>query len=393
MVPANGLGSLVLPDGPISALPKGVFTVLLINALLLASPPKEAPKALAPQGLIPVSTLAPWVQSAESFADPANQKAISEALKLLTHLRHPFFYAPGSSSSGVGELFAQQTELAERDFSDGKTESARFRVQALTQLCLGCHLREPAHDFIDSAEVVEKLKLPPLQQAQYYATTRQFGRALEVWRAELGKPVALEAEQIGQLDALRLALRVAVRARDDSALALALMAPMLATNQMPGFAQRDLQAWSAEAQGWQQERFVVSRQSSKALFARARLLINSTGAATHAGTMPQHFVSLLRAAAYLDEAIRRDPKAKFRGEALFLLGVAHASITDSSMWQLEWMYFEACIRENAASARGTACATRLEERTRLIWPTAADVPSSTQVALKDLVKLARVQKN
>ncbi len=211
-------------------------------------------------------------------------------------------------------------------------------MQALTQLCLGCHLREPGiTDFVDTAKVVEKLHLPPLQQAQYYA--------------------------------------------------------MAARPQLPGFAQRELNAWMVDAKGWQQERFSVSRQTSTQLFARARLLIDSTGAATNTGAMPQHFIALLRAATYLDEAMRRQPQAKFRGEALFLLGVAHATITDNSLWQLEWMYFEACIRENAASARGAACAARLEERTRFIWQTPSDVPSSTQVALKDLVKLAKVQKN
>lgn len=370
-----------------------MLAALFTTVLLAAAPSVGAPRAALSQGLGPVSTLAPWLSSPVAFRDPKNQQAIARSLQVLAHLRHPFFREPGSSSTGVGELFSWQAGRAQADFAGGNTESARFRVQALTQLCLGCHLREPNRDFVDVSGAVEGLHLPPLQQARYYATTRQFDLALEAWRVELQRPVELESEQFEQLEALRLALQVAVRVKDNAQLAQQLIAPQLERAGLPGFALRELEAWQAAALAWEEEHFVLSERTPLALVARARALVAATGAASNTGSMPQHFLSLLRAASYLDEAMRQDPQGPFRGEALYLLGVVHASISDSSLWQLEWMYFEACIRENAGTPRATVCAERLKDRTWFIWRTGADMPASTQGALKELLVLAKVSSN
>lgn len=384
-----------------------MLAVFCVTALLGAAPGGPAaagagvssrtkhapPRAVVSQGLRSVSTLAPWLSSPVAFRAAKNRAAIGRSLDVLSHLQHPFFREPGSSSTGVGELFARQAARAESDFAAGHTESARFRVQALTQLCLGCHLREPSRDFVDAARVVEALHLTALQRAQYYATTRQFDLALGVWATELARPVKLEAEQFEQLEALRLALRVAVRVKDSAPLAQQLIGPQLKRAGLPGFAVRELETWQSAAVAWEAEHFVLSERTPAALVSRAASLVAATGAATHTGAMPQHFVSMLRAASYLDEAMRQDPEGPGRGQALYLLGVVHASISESPLWQLEWMYFEACIRENAGTPLAKTCGERLKDRTWFIWRTGADMPASTQGALKELLVLAKVSSN
>lgn len=356
-------------------------------AVLLSAAP-AAPRGVVTQGLVSVTALAPWLSSPVAFREVKNRKTITGALEVLAHLQHPFFHEPGSSSTNVGELFGTEADLAQREFAAGKTEAARFRVQALTQLCLACHLREPTGDFEDASGAVEGLQLAPLHRAQYFALTRQFELALGVWQAELARPVRLESEQFEQLEALRMALRVAVRVKDDPRLAQQLLAPQLARTKLPGFAMRDLQAWQVAAVAWEHERFVLSQRSPAALVARARELVASTGATTNVSPMPQHFLTLVRAASYLDEAMRQDSEGVFRGEALYLLGVAHATISESSLWKLEWMYFETCIRENAGTLRASMCGERLKERTWSLW--GADMPAPTQGALKALLVLSTV---
>ena len=370
-----------------------MFAALCLTLLLTSAPVAPSHRAVRSHGLGSVSTLAPWLSSPAAFRDPKNQPAITRSLEALAHLAHPFFREPGTSSTDVGELFANQAARAQADFAAGNTESARFRVQALTQLCLGCHLREPSRDFVDVTRAADKLHLPPLQQAQYYATTRQFDLALAVWKSELVRPVTLESEQFEQLEALRMALRVAVRVKDNAQLVQQLIAPQLERSALPGFALRELQAWQASAVAWQAEHFVLSERTPTALVVRAKALVEETGAATNANSQPQDFLSLLRAASYLDEAMRQDPEGPFRAEALYLLGVVHASISSSPLWQLEWMYFEACIRENPDTAIATRCGERLKERTWFIWRTGADMPVATQGALKELLTLAKVPSN
>ncbi len=358
-------------------------------ALVLSASPDAGVPAVMHEALQSVVTMAPWLPSPDAFRDPKNQKAIGQSLDALARLQHPFARGPGTSSAGVATLFARQASAARADFNAGRTEPARYRVEAMTRLCVDCHLREPARDFADAAKVVEGLKLPPLQQARFYAITREVDRALALWRAELPRPTTLDSELFEELDGLRLAVEVAVRSRDDAKLVQQLLAPQLKRSEIPGFAFRELKAWQKDATAWDKERFVLAAQKPAALVARAKALIEKSGAEQNVAALPEQFLTLVRAASYLDEAMRREPDAAFRGQALYLLGVAHASVSDVPLWQLEWMYFEACIRESPGTPQAVACAERLKARTWYTWRRRIDMPAGIETALGELVALSK----
>lgn len=364
-------------------------TTALVFAATPVTPASAPPSAAMREALQSLATVTPWLSSPDAFRDPKHHGDIAQAIDALARLKHPFLRGAGASSAHVGQLFANQAAWARSDFVVGSTESARYRVLSLTQLCVSCHVREPTRDFFDAGQVVERLRLPPLEQAQFFATTRQFERALELWRTELVRPVTLEPELFEQLQALRLAVRVAVRTRDDAKLAQQLLAPQLQRSELPGFAQRELQAWQKDAAAWEKERFVLADQTPATLLTRARLLVESTGAANTLAPVPERYVALLRAASYLDELLRQSPEGPLRPEALYLLGVVHPSVSDSPVWQLEWMYFEACIRENAGEPAARRCADRLKDRTWQTWRSGADMPAATRAALGELMALAR----
>jgi hypothetical protein len=337
-----------------------------------------------------LAVVTPWLSSPDAFRDPTHHGDIAQSLDTLARLRHPFLRKAGASSASVAQLFGNQAAWARSDFLGGSTESARYRVRSLTQLCLGCHVREPTRDFIDTSKAVEKLQLPPLEQAQYFALTRQFDRALALWRTELPRPMRLDSERFEQLEGLRLALQVAIRSRDDAKLTQQLIAPQLTrTVELPDFAMRELKAWQKDALAWEKERFVLADQTPATLLSRAKLLVEISGVERTVAPVPEHFVSMLRAASYLDELMRQDPEGPLRAEALYLLGVVHPSVSDSPLWQLEWMYFEACIRENPGTAPARRCAERLKDRTWYTWRSGADMPAATRAALGDLMALAK----
>lgn len=365
--------------------------MLALTLLLLAAPPEPATTGMT-EALDAIVTVTPWLASPDAFRDPKNGPAITRSLDTLSRLRHPFFTGRTASPTAVADLFGKQAQWAKDDFAVKNTESARYRVFSLTQLCLGCHLRAPTRDFPDFAGKVERLQLPPLQQAALFATTRQFDRALELWRVELVRPVKVETELFDQLDALRLAVRVAVQSRDDAKLVRELITPQLKRDLLPGSLLRELTGWNKDAQAWEKERFPLATQTPTALVNRARALVEQSGAMLNTGPVVDRFVSLVRASSYLDEALRRAPEGEFRGEALYLLGVVHASISDSPLWQLEWLYLEGCIRENAGTPRAATCAARLKDRVWFTWRTRADIPAATMVALGELMSLARPAK-
>lgn len=357
--------------------------------LWLAATPALPPSPPMSEALEAMARVTPWLSSPDAFRDPQHHFDIARSLDVLARLKHPFLRGPGASSVAVGQLFGNQAAWAKTDFLGGRTESARYRARGLTQLCLSCHLREPTRDFADAAQVVERLRLPPLEQAQFFATTRQFERALELWRTELVRPMRLEPELFDQLDALRMALQVAVRVRDDVKLTQQLIGPQLVRTELPGFALRELESWQKDALAWEKDRFALAQQTPATLISRARALVENAGAAQTVAPVPERYLALLRAASYLDELMRQAPEGPFRGEALYLLGVVHPSVADSPLWQLEWMYLEACIRESPGSAQARACADRLKDRTWYSWRSGADMPAQTRAALGELMSLAR----
>lgn len=365
--------------------------MLALTLLLLAAPPEPTPTAMK-EALDAIVVVTPFLSSPDAFRDPKNAPPLSRALDVLARLRHPFFTGRAASPTAVADLFGRQAQWARDDFAAKNTESARYRVLSLTQLCLGCHLRAPTRDFADVAGKVDGLQVPPLQQAALFATTRQFDRALALWRVELVRPVKVETELFDQLDGLRLAVRVAVQSRDDAGLVRDLIAPQLKRDGLPGSMKRELAGWQRDAQAWAKERFPRDTQTPAALVNRARTLVEDSGALTNTAPAIDRFVALVRAESYLDEALRQAPDGEQRGEALFLLGVVHASVSEGPLWQLEWLYLEACIRENPATPRATACASRLKDRVWFTWRTRADIPAATMAALGELMALAQPSK-
>ena len=363
--------------------------MLSVLCLFLAAAPNAAASTPAMRNALEsMATVTPWLASPDPFRDPKHRADIARSLDTLAQLKHGFFRGPTSSTAGLAELFGNQAAWARADFLAGNTESARYRVRGLTQLCMSCHLREPSRDFIDALKVVDRVPLPPLEHAAFLATTRQFDRALDVWRTALVRPTKLEPEMFEQLDGLRLALRVAVRLRDDVNLTHRLIVPQLLRVELPGIAVRELEGWERDAVAWEHEHFLLAEQPPEQLLLRARMLVEGSGAENTVAPMPEHFIALLRAASYLDEVLRRDPEGPWRSEALYLLGVVHPSVSDSPVWQLEWMYLEACIRENAGTSRGRICGQRLKDRTWFTWHSEADMPAATVAALGELLALA-----
>lgn len=355
-------------------------TACLTLALAAAPPMSQALEALA--------TLQPLLANPEAFRAPENTKRVTQALETLAKLEHPFNRGVPMPSGNVEQLFSRQASAAVLDYSRGRHEAARQRGRTLSQLCIGCHAREPTKDFADAEKVVEQAKLSPLQKAQFYATTRQVDRALALWKTELARPVKQDPELFEQLDALRLALRVLVPMKDEARDVRALLVPQLNRKALPEFVRVEFAAWEKDAKAWEAERFVAKGKTAAELLAKAKSLVAVSQAEKVVTAQPMHFVKLLRAVSYLDEALRREPTGAQRGEVLYLLGVASATTADIPLWELEGMFLEACIRENPHTPRAATCAARLKSRTYVTWSNDRDIPADTWRAMTELMSLA-----
>jgi tetratricopeptide (TPR) repeat protein len=374
------------------------MNALLIAAVLLAPPAPTPPKAqLEPSmqaALSAVVVLQPLVASPVAFRDPANAAQVRASLDVLTPLEH-FFTKPAGPTppaAGIATLFTRELEKSRKDFDAGRTEDARMRLRSITALCFGCHQREPAaQDPKTAAPLMDTLKLTPLERASVYASTRQLDRALAEWDRIFATTPSNDVEAFEQTEAVRFALSVAVQGKDDPAIAIALLEKNKDRKELPRFTTVQMAQWLVEAKAWQAERFDAAKQKPAALVARAKALMANSRIEKGPTADDARLVSHLRAAGYLQEALRREPAAPFRGEALYLLGVVSAAVADPTLWRLEWITLESCVRENPKSALAKKCADRLTERTYFSYTGRGglDLPAGVAADLGVLHGIAR----
>ncbi len=339
-----------------------------------------------------VVTLQPYLVRPAAFRAKENAAQIAPAIDALVGLKHGFFTDPKAkvAADDVALLFGRQAEAAKREFAQADPDAARTRLLGLTATCLACHVRTPSDaDFKAALPLVDTLKLTPLERAQLYATTRHFDEALKTWKTALVAAPANDVEGFEQAQALRIALTVAVRGKDDPKTTLGLLEQQRGRAAVPGFVARWVDGWLVQARAWSDEKVTVATASPDALIQLARRLIEQSNALRMTGSADDQLIALSRASAALDELLRRAPSGPHRAEALFLSGVAAATTSEPALWQLEALFFEACVRENPHTPIAKACVDRLRERTFFAYQRRADVAADALTLLGQLAALAK----
>ena len=314
--------------------------------------------------------LQPYLVSPAAFRDAANAPAIKGHLEVLSKLQHRFAVSERTDGAtrAIAGLFGDQVQRSTTDFNVGNFEPARVRLRSLTGVCFACHSREVVStDFADTEKAVESLRLPALRQAELYASTRQFDRALSLWRQALASPSESDAEWFEQTAALRQYIAVLVRVRDDKVTTGAVISEQAEREGVPPFLRHVLESWFAETRAWKADGFDSKTASPLALLKKASALISEADIENQIVADERHFISMLRATAYLYAALEQAPSAPWRGDALYLLGVASAATQDPLLWNLDALFLETCVREQPHTKVARRCVTRLSERTWLRW--------------------------
>lgn len=370
----------------------------VLLALLTAAAPPEARKAetvaAMRSALHALIAVQPYLASPAAFADPANAPAIASDLGALEGPAHRF-KMPGKQDQTLetlAALFGAEVTRARDEFKAGRPEATRARLQGLTALCFACHGRErSAKDFADAGKTVERLGLPLLRQAEFYATTRQFDRALDAWAQGLVTAPKTEAEVFDQAAAVRQQIGVLVRVKDDRVGTVSAIARQLARRGVPMFLRPAYVRWLEDAKAWEGDPFDAMIATSEALVAKARFLLEQAGLTKTAAPDEDRLIPALRAAGYLHAAIAREPEAPWRGEALFLLAIATATTSEPALWELDGLYLEACVRTKPHSDDARACVARYGERLRLGWTGSGGtrIPPDLQRRQAELTELAQ----
>lgn len=376
-----------------------LLAVMVLGAAPPAAPPEKPEKkaetvAAMHTALHAVIALQPYLASPAAFRDRANAAAISSDLDALAALKHRFT-VPGKQDATLETLagvFGTEVERARTEFKQGTTEATRARLKSLTSLCFACHSRERApQDFSDAAKVVEGLNLEPLRQAEFYATTRQFDLAIQAWDTALAREPKSDSEAFEQAGAMRQYVAVLVRVKDDRAATVAALTKQLARKGNPPFMKRLFTGWLEDAKAWGADPFDARTAPPATLLAKSRALLEASGAMKTSVSDENTLIVSLRASGYLHAALSAEPNAPWRGEALYLLGVATAATLDPLLWELDGMYLEACVRQKPHSEVARRCVDRLHDRIWIGWTGSGGtrIPPDLIAKLAELKELAR----
>ncbi len=341
--------------------------LLTLTALALSAtpPPPDVPARMRSL-FAAVTSLEASVAQPQRLLDPAHKAQVLADLNTLASLGHVFKADTKSqepATQALAGLFARYAADTSRRFERGDTAAVPFRVRTLVSLCFTCHSRERvSRDFVDPTRQVDALGLPRFERAQYLAATRQFDAALTAYDEVLGAPLADERAVVQLAHALRDVLAMGVRVKDDPAFTQRVLAQVAARQDLPEFLRAPLRRWQRDTQAWAKEKFDARAATPDVLFAKAKRLVLAASGPAQLLPDDTSEVAYLRASGYLNLALQKDPAFKQRGEALFLLGVAMAALKTPTLWELDQLFFEACIRENPATPLAARCFHQLSER-------------------------------
>lgn len=348
-----------------------MISTLLVAALLSAPPDAGVTptRSTMRDAFASLTGLLPLTSSRAALKDPKNAAAIADGLDTLAGLRHAFPEDPKAqepATAALAALFARYAQDTKRRFDAGEVEAVSLRVRTLTSLCFTCHSRERAPaDFADVQQRLDGMKLAPLEKAQAQAATRQFDAALETYRALLDSKPANERALLEYARALQDTMAILVRVKDDAKATAALLDALAKRDDLPPFMRGTVAAWRADVAAWQKERFDALKASPEALYRRAQELVQQANGARTFLADERHDVAYLRASGYLNLALGKNPKLKTRGEALSLLGVCAGALKSPLLWDVDLLFFEACVRENPKTKLARRCFQQLSDRVYL----------------------------
>lgn len=366
-------------------------TLLLLT--LTADGGTTAPTATMRDAFAALVRLQEVASKPGALRDPKATAAISSDLARLKTLPHAFpadAQAQEPATAALSALFGRYAAETQRRFDANELESVAPRVRTLMSLCVTCHSRErAAGDFADAFKRIDALPLTGVERATVLVSTRQFDLALTEYAKVLDTP-GVDFQSWAR--ALQDSLTLLVRVKDDPVATAALLEKMAARPSLPKYVAANLPGWKKDVADWRAEKFDAQKASADALFKKAQaLVLNANGGAVFADQRKD--VLWLRASGYLNLALAKNPKLKQRGEALFLLGSCAEGLRSPSWWDVDELFYEACVRENPKTPLARRCFERLSARVTLGFTGSAGtfIPDDEIARLDELKALSGVR--
>ena len=322
-----------------------------------------------------VAVLMPLAVDEAAFEAEENRAAIASALETLaagSDLLQVHGVERDQGFQHLARALAADSAAARDAFAQGRAGKARYRVRKLTESCVACHARTPAdaggefglrlfHNM--NVETLGGAELAQLQQA-----TRQYDAALENYETLLADSSPSRVWSVADYLALNL------RVRGDLVRPVPVLTALLASPDLPRWAQRDVKRWLADLER------VAARPALEDPLADARALIDGAQAQQDFPADRQGLVGLLMAARRLDAFLASHPRGEAAAEAYYLLGRVESRLGTSPRLGQVQSLLEAAIR---MAPEGPVARKALD---RLEWHLAIEYSGSGGTTLPEDVR-------
>lgn len=343
-----------------------------------------------------LSALMTDISSDARFEDPKNRGKIVSNAKLLSELAHDLktkkVASPDKdpSISLFSNLFADETGRAYRALKSGNATYGRALLKSIPGYCIACHTRNQSGPAFTSLPLEPQSDgLTHLERGEFFASTRQYDRALKELDLVIANSTAAKMRPIEWSQAVKYSLAIAVRVKQDPALARQIAERVTSSKNTPFFMKVDTKRWLASIDKWDKEpRHTPTNEEG--LYAEAvRLLGEARTAqeypADHAGD-----IQYLRASAAVHNLLQLGPQTRHAGEAYLMAGLCYETLSSFRIGDVHEIYYEACVRTSPHTMISTACFRRYQEAIFFGYTGSrgTDVPEDVRLKLRELEELA-----
>jgi mono/diheme cytochrome c family protein len=303
----------------------------------------------------------------ELVAKDGDPAAIEKSARELAELSHALTaegmagLSAADPDPSVGLLagrFEADIDHALQALRRGDPEYGKYALRRTTSYCIACHTRGEGPELPALPTGPRVAKLSPIERAELYAATRQFDRALDLYREVLAGDAA--ASWLDWERAMHHALAIAVRVKRSPEVTGDIVRIVLAQPAAPEITRRAARSWARSVRSWQAEEpadLATGRQLEAEL---ERLLDEAERVQAYPADRAAD-VLYLRASEIAHRLLERSPGARQTALAVRALGLAHDVMNEPALWPMHEVYYEACIRSSPHTPIAEECYGRYEQ--------------------------------
>ncbi len=302
------------------------------------------------------------------FNAPGNRIRIEKNTKKLLDRAHDLSKAgispdPDPTIQILTDLFQDETKRAYWALKSGNRTYAKVILNHISGYCIACHTRNssgPSFSALPLEPVAADLY--PIEKGRFYAATRQYDRALDLFQKIVDDPTAPVKRPLEWEQAVRYGLAISVRVKKDPDQARALVERVIGSMKAPFFIKQDALKWKESIVKWKEE---LSQRAltEEGLHVEAMQLIAQAREIQKYPMDHSADILYLRATAVVHELLQKAPHGRYAQEALLMAGMCYDVLRPLILEDIYDIYYEACIKQAPHTPTAEVCYRRYEQST------------------------------